>query len=563
MDPRSGVSGPIGGIISTDEELRPCHLYHEMVSSLVDFERFSNWNRLLRTVAFVFHLFTVQKARRTNIKIGKQPTHEDIRAAEVQILKIVQWTVYSDEMTILTNNQHLSAEQQRPLDRTSSLYKLSPMLDSNGVLRIDSRIGAAQVDAFDLKYPVILPRKHHVTYLIIDYYHRKYQHGNAETVVNELRQKYHIPRIRVAVRTISRLCQWCKVYKAQLIIPKMGPLPEARLSPGVRPFSFIGIDYFGPILVKVGRSNAKRWICLITCLTIRAVHVEVAYDLSTQSCIACIRRFVCRRGAPLEIYSDNGRNFVGADGVLRDQIKRIEEETATTFTNTQTKWHFIPPSAPHMGGSWERLVRSIKAAMLNIPQERKLDDEALWTYVVEAESIVNSRPLTYLPLDTPEQEALTPNHFLLGSSSGVKQPSVDLGSTQLIRNTWDVLQANLDHFWRRWIREYLPTLTKRTKWFEDGRSVHSGDLVVIIEDKRRNGWTRGRILEVIRGRDGRTRQATVQTSSGVLRRPVSKLALLDVAGNCNAEDGTHPYGEGNVGDTAPLLATLPTDSQME
>ncbi|XP_062714710.1 uncharacterized protein LOC134291225 [Aedes albopictus] len=545
--------------ISTDEELRPSHLYHEAVSPLINFERFSNWSRLLRAMAFVFHVFAVYKARKTNTEVGQQPTHEDIKAAEIQILKIVQWSTYSDEMVIVTSNQHLPLEQQRSLDKTSSLYRLSPIVDENGVLRIDSRTGAARVNAFDLKYPIILPRKHHVTYLLIEYYHRKYLQCNAETIVNELRQKYYIPRIRVIVRTVTRLCQWCKIYKVQPIVPKMGPLPEARLSPGVRPFSYIGIDYFGPLLVKVGRSHAKRWICLITCLTIRAVHVEVAYDLSTQSCIACIRRFVCRRGAPLEIYSDNGRNFVGADGVLRDQVKRIEEETAATFTNAQTKWYFIPPSAPHMGGSWERLVRSIKAAMINIPQERKLDDEALWTYAVEAESIVNSRPLTYLPLDAPEQEALTPNHFLLGSSSGVKQPPTNLGSPQLIRNTWDILQANLDHFWKRWVREYLPTLTKRTKWFEDTRSVKSGDLVVIIEDKKRNGWIRGRILEAVKGRDGRIRQVSVQTSNGVLRRPVSKLAVLDVAGSSKAEPGTRPYGEGDVSDAAQLLATLPTD----
>ncbi|XP_062534003.1 uncharacterized protein LOC134203040 [Armigeres subalbatus] len=210
-----------------------------------------------------------------------------------------------------------------------------------------------------------------------------------------------------------------------------------------------------------------------------------------------------------------------------------------------------------MGGSWERLVRSIKTALTSLPQDRKLDDEALLTYLIEAESIVNSRPLTYLPLDAPEQEALTPNHFLLGSSSGVKQPSREVGCPEkVLRKSWDTLQANLDHFWKRWIREYLPTLTRRTKWFGDVKAIEVGDLVVIVEDKRRNGWTRGRILDVVRGRDGRVRQGIVQTSSGVFRRLVTKLAVLDVAGTSKAETDTQPYEEGDVDDATQNLATL-------
>lgn len=220
--------------------------------------------------------------------------------------------------------------------------------------------------------------------------------------------------------------------------------------------------------MKIGRSNTKRWIALFTCLTIRAVHVEVAFDLSTQSCIACIRRFVARRGAPVEIYSDNGRNFIGAQRVLKEQVARIYEDAAVTFTNAQTKWLFIPPYTPHMGGSWERLVRSIKVAMRSLPQERKLDDDALHTMAVEAEAIVNTRPLTYLPLDSAQQEALTPNHFLLGSSSGVKQPASNMADTPRAgRLMWNLIQHNLDHFWRRWIREYLPTLIKGPNGLEN------------------------------------------------------------------------------------------------
>lgn len=183
-----------------------------------------------------------------------------------------------------------------------------------------------------------------------------------------------------------------------------------------------------------------------------------------------------------------------------------------------------------MGGSWERMVRSMKSALSVAYCDEKLDDEAYQTLLVEAESIVNSRPLTYLPLLSTEQEALTPNHFLLGSSSGVIAPSVlKVDKPQELGRSWSILQKQLDRFWKRWVREYLPTLTKRTKWFAKSRNVQPGELVLIVEDKKRNGWTRGRILEVIPAADGVVRQALVQTASGVLRRPVSKLAILEIA----------------------------------
>ncbi|XP_062550258.1 uncharacterized protein LOC134215009 isoform X2 [Armigeres subalbatus] len=172
-----------------------------------------------------------------------------------------------------------------------------------------------------------------------------------------------------------------------------------------------------------------------------------------------VRRFVSRRGAPIEIHSDNGTNFRGADRLLKEQIQNISEAMAETFTNATTKWVFIPPSAPHMGGSWERMVRSVKSAMEAANGGRRLDDEGLLTLAQEAESMVNSRPLTYLPLDSEEAEALTPNHFILGSSSGVRQPAArPANEAAALRSTWGQIQFQMDVFWRRWTLSRLAIL---------------------------------------------------------------------------------------------------------
>ncbi|XP_055605098.1 uncharacterized protein LOC129753322 [Uranotaenia lowii] len=528
-------------LTSTPEELKATCVHHVPVDLevVVAFSRFSKWERLLRSMSFVYRFldrYLNGFPIRARLPRGHFPgPQEELLAAENALFRMVQMQAFPEEVALLKANQDLPTKCQATIPKSSKLYKLTPYLDERGVLRIDGRVGAAKNVSTGAKFPVILDKDHPVTELIVHYYHQKYLHANFETVVNELRQHFHISQIRPTVKRVIRKCQWCKIYKSKPKIPKMAPLPEARLASYVRPFSFVGLDLFGPVLVKVGRSSVKRWIALFTCMTIRAVHVEVVYTLSTKSCIMGIRRFIGRRGAPIEIHSDNGTNFRGADNILQQQILKFHEDMAATFTNTSTKWVFIPPGTPHMGGCWERMVRSVKTALeASIQDGRKLDDEALYTLIVDAEGIVNSRPLTYLPLESEENEALTPNHFLLGSSTGVKQPPmnfIDLGRTS--NRTWNLIQNQLDGFWRRWIREYLPTITKRTKWFGEVKPVAAGDLVVVVNEGRRNGWVRGKVLEVILGSDGRVRKAIIQTTRGLSRQAVSKLAVLDVLPTCN------------------------------
>lgn len=160
---------------------------------------------------------------------------------------------------------------------------------------------------------------------------------------------------------------------------------------------------------------------------------------------------------------------------------------------------------------------------------------------------MNSRPLTYIPLETGNSEALTPNHFLLGSSSGVKQPAAALTTRRdASRNNWNQIRHQLDLFWHRWLKEYLPTICRRTKWFEDAPPLSVGDLVLIADGKKRNNWIRGRICEIKVGLDGRARKAKVQTSTGILKRPVCNLAKLDVQLAGKTASDTLCYGGGNV-----------------
>ena len=151
----------------------------------------------------------------------------------------------------------------------------------------------------------------------------------------------------------------------------MAGLPASRLTPNVRPFSTCGMDYFGPMDVRVGRRTEKRYGVLFTCMVTRAVHLELATSLTTDSCVMAIRRFIGRRGYPRKIYSDNGTNLHGADKVLRKALEEFDQDVIRAeLTPKEISWMFNPPAAPHMGGAWERLVRSVKTALKAVLKEQ-------------------------------------------------------------------------------------------------------------------------------------------------------------------------------------------------
>ena len=195
----------------------------------------------------------------------------------------------------------------------------------------------------------------------------------------------------------------------------MADLLEERLDASTA-FTNVGVDYFGPSIVKIGRRNEKRWCCLFTCLTIRAVHIEVVPKLDTDSCLNAIMRFVARRGKPSKIISDKGTNFVGAEKEFAEYVAACNKEgIEENLIQRGIRWKFNQPAAPHFGGVWERLVRGCKKAMYAVLGSRSVTEDVLSTTMCNVEQTLNARPSTPVSSDVNDLEALTPNHFLLGN----------------------------------------------------------------------------------------------------------------------------------------------------
>ena len=309
----------------------------------------------------------------------------------------------------------------------------------------------------------------------------------------------------------------------------MADLPDARFD-DARAFSSVGVDYFGPMLVKRFRKTEKRYGVLFTCLATRAIHLELAQSLDTDSFMLALRRFAARRGQPKALYSDNGSNFVGAERQLSESLAEWDQtKIVDQLSQKGIEWHFLPPGAPHMGGVWERLVGSVKRALRTVVGENCLTDEVLYTFLTEVESMLNGRPLTYVSSDTRDPEPLTPNHLLLGCANANLSPGKFSDKEVNSRRRWRQTQTLAEQFWKRWRREYLPSLLARSKWQVERRNLQVGDVVLMLEDSAPRGfWPLSRITNVFPGSDGRVRSVEVKTASGaVYHRPTAKVCLLE------------------------------------
>ncbi|XP_070535105.1 uncharacterized protein [Ptychodera flava] len=419
-------------------------------------------------------------------------------------------------------------QRKKQVRRYSPLYKLDPILDK-GIIRVGGRLERASVSP-DSKHPIVLPKDSPLSTIIPQETHKEVGHLGRNSMLAKLREKYWILRAPTAIRNLVTKCVICRKYRAKVCEQKMSDLPKDRITPEEPPFTRTGVDYFGPLEVKRGRVTEKRYGAIFTCMATRAVHLEVACSLDTDSCINAIRRFIARRGQVKSIRSDNGTNFIAADKELKESIRRWNQEKIAEMLHQQDiKWEFNPPAGSHFGGVWERHIRTIRKIIFSLLKEQplRMSDEALRTLFCEVEAIINSRPITRLSEDPNDLEALTPNHLLMLKPKQALPPGLFQKNDNYVRRRWRQVQYLTDIFWKRWMKEYLPLLQERQKWLEIRRNLNVGDVVLIVDNTApRNSWSMGRITEVMKDKKGLVRFAEVKTRATTLRRPVDKLCVL-------------------------------------
>ena len=488
----------------TEEKVHP-------IDSLI--AHYSSWYRMKRALCWWTRFKEILQGNRENV--GKSLTIQDLKVAEISIVKHVQSQTYDREVKQLANGEQLC--------RASTVKDLSPILDFDGILCVGGRLRRANLGESQ-KHPWILSHKHPLTIAIVREFHNE-SHLGTEWILSLLRKRFWITRARSLIKRVSGVCVTCKKLYAMPAVQKMADLPAERLTPDKPPFTYVGVDCFGPFVVKRARSEVKRYGCIFTCLTTRAVHVEKLCTLDTDSFLNGFRRFISRRGIPDKVYSDNGTNFVGGLSELRKSENECRIREFCLKKNVE--WIFNPPCASHMGGIWERLIRTIRKVLSGLLNEARLTDETLDTFFCEVESIVNSRPITKVSDHVDDLCALTPNHLLLLREGPIPPPGVYQHS-DMYRRRWKYVQYLADQFWRKWVREYLPVLQSRQKWLKPQRNVKKGDLVLVVsENTPRSLWPLGLVEDVKYSRDNLVRSVRVRTKSTVFVRPITKVVLLE------------------------------------
>ncbi|MCG7878636.1 MAG: hypothetical protein N0C90_20255, partial [Candidatus Thiodiazotropha endolucinida] len=380
--------------------------------------------------------------------------------------------------------------------------------------------------------------------------HDKTLHQGRGMTVNEIRNNgFWIVGCSSVVSSLIMKCVVCRRLRGTLQDQKMSSLPPDRLEPAP-PFTYCAVDLFGPFIVKEGRKELKRYGVLFTCLLCRAVHVETCNTLETDSFINCLRRFISIRGPIRQLRSDRGTNFVGADNELKNALNELDDERIRQYLLQENcdcdvfNFKMNVPSSSHMGGVWERQIRSVRNVLATLLYKHgtQLDDESLRTFLCESAAIVNSRPLTVDNVNDPTSVTpLTPNHLLTFKTKVVLPPPGNFQSTSLYsRKRWRRTQHLVNEFWSRWRLEFLQNLQSRQKWLKVKRNMRVGDIVLLKDDNQpRNRWRIGRVVDTFKDEDGLIRKVKLvladpnlnmkgkrTDSLTFLERPVHKLVLL-------------------------------------
>ncbi|KAF6199277.1 hypothetical protein GE061_007303 [Apolygus lucorum] len=313
----------------------------------------------------------------------------------------------------------------------------------------------------------------------------------------------------------------------------MADLPSVRLE-NLRPFSSIATDFAGPFMMKSSSrrnsAHSKGYLAIFVCLEVKAVHLELAADLSTDGFLRVLDRFVARRGLCRKIYCDRGTNFVGSSSHLEEVYKMLsscQDEIHQYLAGREITWHFNPAAAPHFNGIAEAGVKSAKYHLNRVLGDQILTYEELCTLITRVEAVLNSRPLGAITTDPNDGDYLTPGHFLIGAPllAVPEENLLHLPPGRLSR--FQLLQQCLQSFWKRWTIEYLPTLIPRTKWTEAQGNLKTNDVVFMRKERAPPlQWPIGRVAEVYPGQDGAVRVARIQTSTGSYIRPVHNLVPL-------------------------------------
>ena len=429
--------------------------------NLIPFDKFSSYQKLIRVTAYVLRLL---------------PSHDSCRTVDGSIADPVELDKTEHHLEYLVQGESFNIERRDLLDnksvkRSSRIAEFTPFIGPHCLIRSSGRLRQLVEIDFDTKHPIVLVARHTFVKLFLRLTHLKKHHQGIDYLRSKVQERYAIPKLRSTLRSTKSNCVLCRKFRAATLQPIIADLPKERLAYQSPHFTNPGVDYFGPFYVIVRRTTVKRWGFLFTCLTTLVVHIEVVLSMDTSSCVMGVERFVSRWGTPAMIWSDNGTKFIGAEKELRECKEKWNTlNIAAELAHKGIKWRFNPPSAPHQGGIWERLLRTFNRVLYTILGTRRLRDEVLNTTFCLVEHALNARPLTPVSADPSDLGAIAPNHFLLGNQA-TRTPCIFGVDEFDHRKRYARAQFYANAIWARWFMEFVPALNRTRLPSSTSRSV--------------------------------------------------------------------------------------------
>ena len=478
---------------------------------IVDATKFSSWSKLKMVTARVLSLKQIPKnqwLKQFTQQISQWPSSKLVKEAELYWIRQAQRDI----------NLH-----------DPNIMKLDPFLDEDGqVYLVGGRVGSAPL-SYDVRHPYLLPKKSHISLLIVRDRHTHALHGGHLRTGAEVRKKYWIVGDMNLLKNVVHNCVICRKHRGKPIQQKMADLPEVRVRPCSPPFQTTLVEYLGPVNIKLNRNTTTKGYCAVfTCAVTRAVHLTCVQDLSTPAFLQALERFVSIRGAPSTLVSDNGTCFMGADNIINElNLKLDPAQLREHCQQLSVQWKFGPPGGPHHQGAVERMVQEVKKGMRHLVKADRLTFVEWETVFCQISGLINGRPLTAKsssPLDHPP---LTPNHFLIGRGD-LPCPEVPweeyVGN---LRKRREIRNAMVDGFWQRWM-ECIHKLSPRQKWQQSAENLQEGDIVLVIgEDRKRGSWKMAEVVNIYPGKDDLVRVVEIKFADDTnVKRPVTKLILL-------------------------------------
>ena len=409
-------------------------------------------------------------------------TSTELVAAEHLLVKLSQARSFPKDRQQLLSH--------KPVLANSKLRALSPYLDKEQLLRVGGRLSNSAL-THSQQHPLITSGRDILVTMLFNYLHIRLGHCGPTLLLCAAGTRFHVLGARTLSRDVCRQCITCRKVAPKPLPQYMADLPPDRVNQAPA-FTVTGVDFAGPVTLKKGHTRRpvyiKAYVAVFICFKTRATHLEVVSDLTTAAFLACLKRFVSRRGIPVTLQSDNGSNFKGARNQLQELYRFLEQEHSKSLIHQQLledkiTWKMIPEWAPHFGGLWEAAVKSMKHHLKRIVGSKPLTFEELTTVTCQIEACLNSRPILAVTKHNEEGIfTLTSGHFLIGRA--IKSyPEKHIPEDISLLKRWNLGQAMVQHFWTRWSNEYLKSLQARTKWHKKQPNLEVGDVIILKEDQ--------------------------------------------------------------------------------